>query len=646
MADKKDDASKANPAASRSPAASGSPAASDSQAASGSSGSYAQTSTGSSQPKPGDAKPTDNKASDPKFGDMKRPQAIVEGKAVEIASTTIRPDLSKPDLSKPDAAKPEPSKSDGTKASVSPGSATPPLSASDPLKSGGKPADTKPTPAKAETVKVGTSPPPKSTPAAPLRPSSGLGSMFSHLIAGVIGGAAAWYGISTIGPELGKQYGIAMPAPHASELRVIQEELAKLKKVTAAAPSSAPASAASPEQTAKLAAAEAEIKKLQETAKSVALLDAGQAKVAADIKALSQAQARQADAEARVTKLEDRLKIMSEATGADTGKLPQLAAVTGRLVDLETTMTNQLSALRKTVSQELENRLATTDENSNAAKSGTNRVDRELSAVKSQASTLVERMDTIKAESDRLANGVATLREETGTLKTAVETVRSDLDAKYKTTVKPNDVASAIAPIAGKLGAIEQNLAAVVKSEDDRKSNAERIVLSLELNNLKRVIDRGQKFGKELAEVAKIAGSKVDLSVLERHKDKGLPSLAELTGEFPSVANAILDAQTAAPAEGNMFDRVMASAKSVVRIRKTDYDASDKSPEAVIGRMERALKDGRVADAAAEGRTLPSKAAAAGQAFLLKLESRAAVDTAIASLETSLKFSLAGKPTN
>ncbi|MBX9925262.1 MAG: hypothetical protein K2Y05_02790 [Hyphomicrobiaceae bacterium] len=607
MTDKKDDAGKSNPATP---------------------GGFTQSASGPGA-KPSDTKPSEMKPSEAKPGDPKRPQAVVEGKAVEISSTTIHPDSSKADAAKPSMGPGAPGI----------GSTVPPASKYDALKSGTKqPADAKPSDTKPTT-------PPKAAATPPARSSgSGFGSMFSHLIAGVLGGAAAWYGISTIGPELGKQYGIEMPAPHATEIRAIQDDLARLKKV--AAPPSLGAAAAGPDLSAKLAAAEAEIKKLQDTAKSVAALDAGQAKVAADVKALAEAQARQADADARVAKLEQRLKIMSEATGADTGKLPQLAAVTGRLVDLEATMTNQLSALRKTVSQELESRLALTDENSNAAKSGTGRIDRELSAVKSETSAMVGRLDTIKAESDRLASGLAAMREDTNTLKSAVETIRAEVDTKFKAAVKPADVASAIAPVAGKLGSIEQNLASVVKSEEDRKSNAERIVLSLELNNLKRVIDRGQKYNAELAEVAKMAGGKIDLSALDRHKDKGLPSLADLTREFPSVANAMLDSEAAPAADGSMLDRVMASAKSVVRVRKLDHPATDKSLEAVIGRMELALRDGRLADAAAESRTLSPKAAAAGQAFLVKLESRAAVDTAIASIEKYLKSSIAGKATN
>ena len=62
---------------------------------------------------------------------------------------------------------------------------------------------------------------------------------------------------------------------------------------------------------------------------------------------------------ARVAKLEEQLSLMSSAAERDpqSGRLPQLAAITGKLADLELTMANQLDALRKSVAQEIDTRL-------------------------------------------------------------------------------------------------------------------------------------------------------------------------------------------------------------------------------------------------------------------------------------------------
>lgn len=576
MTDKKDDAGKANPG-----------------------------SAASATPKPADA--------------AKRPHATIDGKAVEISSTTLRSEAKPADTTPPDSKSAEAGKYDALR-------------------------HTSGTAAKADDAKSGAGSAPKSEPkadaakaAAVPRRGGGLVSAFTHLVAGVIGGATAWYGITAIGPELG----IVPPgAVRGSSVKVLEERLAALERAPVAGQGASAALAK------KVEAAEAEIARLQAAAKAAADAGAAQARLANDVKALAEAQSKSAEGEGRIAKLEERLKIMSDASGdPNAGKLPQLAAVTGRLVDLEATLTNQLSALRKTVSQELENRLALTNETSEAARSGTNRMDRELSQVKSETATIAQRIDAVKGESDRLAAKLSGIAQDTSALRTGVESLRADLEARFKAAAKPADVASAIAPVAGKVAALEQNVQSVVKSEEDRRNNAERIVLSLELNNLKRVIDRGQGYAAELAEVRKIAGGKVDLSTLERYQDTGLPTLADLTREFSSVANTILDSE-AEPAEGSVLERMLANAKSVVRVRKVNHAATDKSVEAVIGRMETALKDGRIGDVATESRALPPKAAGAAQAFLLKLEARAAVDSAIAALEASLKASLAGKVTN
>ena len=61
-----------------------------------------------------------------------------------------------------------------------------------------------------------------------------------------------------------------------------------------------------------------------------------------------------------------------------------------------------------------------------------------------------------------------------------------------------------------------------------------------------------------------------------------------------------IDAE-AEPADSSMVDRLLSGARSIVRVRKAGHAADDTSLEAVIGRMETALKDGRLADVLAQG---------------------------------------------
>src|SRR5262249_18404810 len=153
------------------------------------------------------------------------------------------------------------------------------------------------------------------------------------------------------------------------------------------------------------------------------------------------------------------------------------------------------------------------------------RIDRELSTMKIDAARFGQR-------ADRLEQGLRTVQDEESGLKTALESVKAELDARFNSVAKPPDIAAALTPVASKVAALEQKLQEVVKSEQDRNANAERIALSLELAALKRAMDHGQRYASELAQVKKIAGDKLNLAELQRYQDEGVATLPELVREF------------------------------------------------------------------------------------------------------------------
>ena len=101
----------------------------------------------------------------------------------------------------------------------------------------------------------------------------------------------------------------------------------------------------------------------------------------------------------------------------------------------------------------------------------------------------------------------------------------------------------------------------------------------------------------------------------------------------------MLDAE-AEPADATLVDRLLSGARSIVRVRKAGHAADDTSLEATIGRMEAALKDGRLAEVLANAKKLPPKAALAGEDWVRKVEARQAVEQAMADIEAPLKASL------
>ena len=226
---------------------------------------------------------------------------------------------------------------------------------------------------------------------------------------------------------------------------------------------------------------------------------------------------------ARVAKLEEQLSLMASAAERDpqSGRLPQLAAISGKLADLELTMATQLDALRKSVTQEIDTRLASATEAGQAARSGTQRMDRELSTLKAESAEMSTGLTALKTDSDRAAASLKTTQEE-------IKRLKADLDTRLATFAKPEDVSTAVNPINGKLTALQQDVQGVIKSEGDRHTTAERIVLSLELANLKRAIDRGNAYAPELEQARKVAGTNVDLAPLERFALDGVPTSTEL----------------------------------------------------------------------------------------------------------------------
>lgn len=470
-------------------------------------------------------------------------------------------------------------------------------------------------------------------PAPAARRGGGIASVFTHTIAGIAGGFLALLGAETLGPQIGEQLGIPGLGTGSQQTSLMQQRLTDLEAQVKKGP---PTAAVAPELAQRIAATDRKIADLEKVAAEVAGLREANAKLAADAKAMAERAAKgegTADA-ARLAKLEEQIATMVAAAAADPQKqrIPQIAALAGKVADLESTLATQLSQVRQGVTKEIDARLAQSQEASEAARSGTVRVDRELAGVKSEATRLGQRVDGLKTTADKLEQSVKSLQDDTTALK-------ADIAAQMKSVAKPADVSAAIAPVTQKLAALDKSVETIAKREDDRRGTAERIVLSLELANLRRAVDRGGAFAAELAEVKKL-GPKLDLKALEANKDKGVPTIADLTKDFRALSHEIIAADKVEPNAG-VVDRLLSSAKAVVRVRKTDAASDDGSAEAIVARMDAALKAGQPVKVAEEAKKLSSQALAVAKPWLERVEARGTIDKALAAIDAELKSALA-----
>ena len=584
----------------------------------------------------------------PSAGDPKRPYATLDLKATEVKNEAAQKDAAAKAAAPDPKAAAKPAETKPTDAKAQEGKPAD-VKASDAKPGDAKLADSKAADPKAAKPTASAVPPTAAKPTAestpkamppPARSTGGVGRFVTHALAGLLGGGIVLAGADHIKPMLG----ISSAPPVAADVTdALAKRIAALERTTATPPA-IPASV-----TEKLADAERRLARLDDIARTVAGLGERQGQLATETKSLAERVKAQtasgSDAE-RLAKLEATLAVLTTAADADpnrVGRIPQLAALAGKVTDLETALANRIAALRRDLAQEIDGRIGQVAESSEAAKAGAGRLDREIAGIKTDAARLNQRVEAVKATGDRLEQMLRIVQEEAGKVRSALDGLKGDLEGQLKTVAKPADIQTAITPVVAKVTALETSLQGVVKSEADRRVNAERIVLSLELANLKRAMDRGQPFGPELAEVKKSAGTRLQLGPLEPFAGTGVATIADLQRDFRQVANSVIDADTVKP-EGTILENILSGAGSIVRVRKTNPAPDDKSTEAVVSRMELALKDGRLADVIAEAKTLPAKAAAPAAAWLKKVEARLTVDRALTAIETDLKSSLAGGP--
>ena len=142
---------------------------------------------------------------------------------------------------------------------------------------------------------------------------------------------------------------------------------------------------------------------------------------------------------------------------------------------------------------------------------------------------------------------------------------------------------------------------------------------------LKAAIDRGGAFTAELDTFSAVVPDSQVAGQLRPYAAEGVPTRVQLVERFASARDAILDAVSGPEENQNIASRLMSSAFSVVKVRRTG-DAEGDSPEAVVARMENALKSGDLVAAANEWNALPQPARDASANFKQALDARIAVD--------------------
>lgn len=470
----------------------------------------------------------------------------------------------------------------------------------------------------------------------PPRQRSGVGGFLSHTLAGIVGAVLALFG----GDYLASNLGVEIPTFSANQMQQLTRRVGALEQDA----KEHGADAASSALAERMDGLTAKVEQLAALSKSVSDLQAGQQQLTDKTVSLAKAAPVDAALADRLAKLEDTIKLLSQpGAGGSTSAVGQMAGLIARLDGVSSNIDARIAELQKSVLTDLqkqgahfEDRLAQIDKGMS------------VQTVQATAKQLSDAIVGLKADGEKLRQEIATLtagdqqmRQDLGALQQSASGLKGEIQGQAQTFVKTDDLAA----LKGDLGKMQTELAAISGRDQSREDSANRILLSLELANLKRAIERGGAFSRELADVKRLAPKDIDLKALEAGAEQGLPTEASLETSFHDTVRAVLDADRKTAGDGSLMDQLWAGAQSVVHVRKTGEVAGD-TAEAILARTEARLKDGDLEGALKEASALKGDARAAAEPWLAKVSARLAVDQAMAGIESSLKKLMAPTTTN
>ena len=235
-----------------------------------------------------------------------------------------------------------------------------------------------------------------------------------------------------------------------------------------------------------------------------------------------------------------------------------------------------------------------------------------IASLQSQIGSLQSTLSSIAAKTEGLPEdvvGVAAVDEKIEGLKTGLEESLSSIDGKV------TDLTASVEQQKAALGAVQEQ----VSNGADR-----RAAVALIATQLKTQVDRGEPFTQTLETLKSASGEADAYAALEPFAESGVPTLATLTAQFDDVREAILNA-TMPKQEMSLGDRLLAGAKSFAKIKPLKGVEGD-SPDAIVSRIDAALRDNNPAQAVETWQSLPELGKAASQQWFDALQARMKVD--------------------
>ena len=315
------------------------------------------------------------------------------------------------------------------------------------------------------------------------------------------------------------------------------------------------------------------------------------------------------------SQLDSRIKALEDGSKETS---PELSALAARVAQLETA----LKALAETA-----------QEGGSVASAA---------AIGQQIAEAEQRLDAKIAAA--LAAGEAA---NTATIK-QVQSEIAELKAKFAAlaeaelgTGELTDLGPGLAALTERIAKLEATLPELAGAIGEEAAGVKSAAIAIAFANLRSAVSEGRPYAAELDTIGALAPALGDLGVLPAHAEKGIPTQPELTRSFATAKDSALAGTAPAPS-GSFLDSLMASAESLVKIKRIDEPATGGGPGAALARAKTALDKGDLAAAVKEVETLDGAPRDTFSAWLGQTRARLSADETLTRLEGLLLVSMGG----
>lgn len=251
---------------------------------------------------------------------------------------------------------------------------------------------------------------------------------------------------------------------------------------------------------------------------------------------------------------------------------------------------------------------------------------------------LNEKIAAALAEGEKLSGTVAGLQSE-------IAALNSKLGALAEAELGGGAAAGPeLEALSERLDEVESLLPELIGAIGKETADAKSAAAAIAFANLRAAMSEGRPYAAELDTIGALMPGLGDLGVLPAYAEKGIPTVPELARSFAAARDDALTV-AAPPPSDSFLDNLLASAQSLVTIKRIEDEPAGEGPSATLAKAKAALDQGDLDGAVKEVETLAGAPREAFSAWLGNARARLGAEAVMARLEGLLLVTMSGEET-